>query len=69
MSAESAAERLAVDCKNAAKELKKWGDDVLLKPMNDEDARKAVQFFTGDAEIVANFDDSKRRVRLSLRTK
>ena len=69
MSAESAAERLAVDCKNAAKEVKKWGDEVLLKPMNDEDARKAVQFFAGDAEIAASFDDSKRRVRVSLRTK
>ncbi|MEN9358577.1 MAG: hypothetical protein RL095_112 [Verrucomicrobiota bacterium] len=69
VSAESAAERLALDCKNAAKEVKKWGDDVLLKPMSEDEARKAVQFFSGDAEITASFDEAKRRVRVSLRTK
>ncbi|MCM8531836.1 MAG: hypothetical protein NE330_11795 [Lentisphaeraceae bacterium] len=66
----SSPNRLQMQCRNAAKEVKRWGEDVLLPPLTQDDCEKAIQHFANDKEIKALIDNSKssgdkKRVRLT----
>ncbi|MCM8534838.1 MAG: hypothetical protein NE334_02750 [Lentisphaeraceae bacterium] len=66
----SSPNRLQMQCRNAAKEVKRWGEDVLLPPLSQDDCDKAIQHFANDKEIKAQIDNSKssgdkKRVRLT----
>ncbi|MCH2204640.1 MAG: hypothetical protein MK132_02060 [Lentisphaerales bacterium] len=67
----SSPNRLQMQCRNAAKEVKRWGEDVLLPPMPQSECEKAIQNFANDKEIKAEFDSrnygDKKRVRLSAK--
>jgi predicted RNA-binding protein Jag len=63
--------RLQMQCRNAVKEVKRWGEDGLLPPMNEEECKKAVEYFSNDKDINAVIDSKsygdKKRVRISLK--
>ena len=64
--------RLEIECRNSAREVKKWGEDTHLPPMNEGDCFKVLDYFKEDKEIVAEIDESrtsgdKKRVKLSLK--
>ena len=63
--------RLEIECRNAAREVKKWGEDTYLPPMNEGDSFKALDYFKNDKEITAAIDESrssgdKKRVKLTI---
>jgi hypothetical protein len=66
----SSPNRLQMQCRNASKEVKRWGEDVLLPPLSKEDCDKAIQQLSNEADIKAVIDSrsygDKKRVRLSL---
>ena len=64
--------RLQLECRNAAKEVKKWGDATYLPAMAEAECFKALDNFKNDKEIVATIDESrsngdKKRVKLALK--
>ena len=64
--------RLQLECRNAAKEVKKWGDATYLPAMAEAECFKAIDNFKNDKEIVATIDESrsngdKKRVKLALK--
>jgi len=64
--------RLEIECRNSAREVKKWGEDTHLPPMNEGDCFKVLDYFKDDKEIAAEIDESrtsgdKKRVKLSLK--
>ena len=66
------ANKLQMQCRNTAKEVKRWGEDLLLPPLSESDCQKAIEYFSSDKEINVQIDNSrsygdKKRVRVSLK--
>lgn len=64
--------KLQMQCRNAAKEVKRWGEDILLPPLSENDCNKAMDYFKSDNEVNVTIDNSrsygdKKRVRISLK--
>ena len=64
--------RIEQQCRNAAKELKRWGESQHLPPMPEAECFKALDYFKADDEIIALIDEeksfgAKKRVKLSLK--
>ena len=64
--------RIEQQCRNAAKEAKRWGEVVHLPPMPEAECFKALDYFKADEEIIAEIDEeksfgAKKRVKLSLK--
>lgn len=64
--------KLQMQCRNAAKEVKRWGEDILLPPLSEADCQKAIEYFGKENEVNAQVDNSrsygdKKRVRISLK--
>jgi len=64
--------KLQMQCRNAAKEVKRWGEDILLPPLSEGDCQKAIEYFGKEKEVSAQIDNSrsygeKKRVRISLK--
>ena len=64
--------KLQMQCRNAAKEVKRWGEDILLPPLAEADCQKALDYFGKESELNAQIDNSrsygdKKRVRISLK--
>lgn len=64
--------KLQMQCRNAAKEVKRWGEDILLPPLSENDCNKAMEYFKSDNEVNVSIDNSrsygdKKRVRISLK--
>ncbi|MCM8540026.1 MAG: hypothetical protein NE328_07090 [Lentisphaeraceae bacterium] len=66
------ANKLQMQCRNMAKEVKRWGEDLLLPPLSENDCQKALEYFSKDKEVNVQIDNSrsygdKKRVRVSLK--
>ena len=65
-------DRLQMQCRNAAKEVKRWGEEILLPPMVEDDCQKVLDYFKSEKEINASISDrnygDKKRVRISLKS-
>ena len=66
------ANKLHMQCRNTAKEVKRWGEDLLLPPLAESDCQKALEYFSNDKEVLVKIDNSrsygdKKRVRVSLK--
>ena len=66
------ANKLQMQCRNTAKEVKRWGEDLLLPPLSESDCQKALEYFSSDKEVIVQIDNSrsygdKKRVRVSLK--
>ena len=64
--------KIQMQCRNAAKEVKRWGEDILLPPQSEADCQKALEYFGKDKELISSIDNSrsygdKKRVRISLK--
>lgn len=64
--------KLQMQCRNAAKEVKRWGEDILLPPLTESDCQSALEYFKKDNEVNVKIDNSKsygdkKRVRISLK--
>ena len=60
------------ECFNSLKELKRWGEDILIPPLNEEDCKKALLYFEKHKEVSAQIDEKKsfsdrKRIRISLK--
>ena len=65
-------DNLEKECSNALKELKRWGEDILIPPMSEEDCKKMIEFFSQHKNIMAVIDEKKsfsdrKRIRISLK--
>ena len=64
--------RLQMECRNVAKEVKRWGDSKMLPPQSDADCKQVLDYFKNDKDLKAEIDtsrsyDDKKRVRVSLK--
>ena len=64
--------RLQMMCRNAGKEVKRWGEPSFLPPMSESECYKAIDCLKEDSELIATIDDSrnygaKKRVKVELK--
>ena len=60
-----------MQCRNAAKEVKRWGESTMLPPQAEAECAKVLEYFKNDKDLSAAIDESrsygdKKRVRISL---
>ena len=70
--AKSSMNRIQMQCRNSAKEVKRWGESTMLPPMSEDDCKQVMEYFKNDKELKAGIDDNrsygdKKRVRVTLK--
>ena len=67
---QSEEDTIAIHCNSALKELKRWGEDVLLPPVDVAKVDQVIDFFSKEASVEACIDEKKsfedkKRIRIS----